>query len=97
MSHECIYHDHSEELGGSAADGTPRVTQSQGQATDVRVADMQCDQQPQFERVAHQAALQVVPTTHPTMLDTPMEVETGQLMQVDMATPRGGQSRRAVQ
>ena len=31
VSHECIHHNHSEGLGGSAAEGTPRMTQSQGQ------------------------------------------------------------------
>ena len=57
-----------------AAEGTPRETQSPEQAIDVRMADVQSDQQPRFERVAHQAALQVVSTTHPTMPDTPKEV-----------------------
>ena len=56
------------------------------------MADVQSDQHTQFERVAHQAALQVVPTTHPAMLDTPEVVQTGQPTQIDMATPRAGQA-----
>ena len=86
VSHGSIYRYHSKEPGGSAAEGTPRETQSQDQAIDVQTADVQSDQQPQFERVAHQAALQVVPTTHPTMLVTPEGVETGQPTQIDVYT-----------
>ena len=41
------------------------------------------------ERVAHQAALQVVPTQL-TMPDTPEGVETGQPTQIDMAAPSAG-------
>ena len=87
VSHGSIYRYHSKEPGGSAAEGTLRETQSQEQAIDAQMADVQSDQQPQFERVAHQAALHLVPTTHPTMLVTPEEVETGQPTQIDMSTP----------
>ena len=52
---------------------------------------LQCDQQSPSERLAYQASLQVAPTTTPTMPAAPVEVETGQLMQIDMATPRAGQ------
>ena len=54
----------------------------------VQVAYMQCDQQSLSERVACQAALQVVPTTLSTMPAAPTEVENGQPMQTDLATPR---------
>ena len=64
-----IYSYHSEEPGGSAAEGTPREMQNQEQAIDVRMAEVQSDLQLQSERVAHQAALQVVPTTYPTMYE----------------------------
>ena len=40
------------------------MTWSLGQAIYVWMADMQCDQQSQSERVADQAALHVVPATH---------------------------------
>ena len=91
VSHECINQSHSEGLGSWSAKGAPRLTQGMGQAMDVRMADMQCDQQSPSGRVACQAALQVVPTTPPAMSNAPMEVETGQPMQIDMATPRAGQ------
>ena len=57
----------------------------------VQMADVQCDQQSACERVAYQAALQVVPTTLPTTPVAPMQVEAGQLVQIDMATPRASQ------
>ena len=97
VSHRSIHRYHSEGLGGSAAEGTPRERQSQEQAIDVQMADLQSDQQPQFELVVYQAALQVVRTTRPTMPDTPDGVETGQPTQIDMATPRAGQAESARQ
>ena len=90
--HGCIYHNHSDGHGGSAAEGTTRETLSQEQAIDVRMADMLCDQQPQSGRVAYQAALQVAPASHPTMSAAPTEVATGQPMQIDMATPLADQA-----
>ena len=55
----------------------------------VQMADVQRAQQSPCEPVAHQAALQVVPTTLPAMPVAPMEVE--QPMQIDMATPHASQ------
>ena len=51
VSHGSRHRYHSDGLGGSAAEGTPRETQSPEQAIDVRMADVQSDQQPQIERV----------------------------------------------
>ena len=45
VSRECINQSHTEGFGGSTAEGTPRATQSWGQAVDVWMADMPCDQQ----------------------------------------------------
>ena len=61
---------------------------------DVQMADVQCDLHLPNERVAYLAALQVVPTTLPAMPAAAVEVETGQPVQIDMATsirhqPRG--------
>ena len=58
---------------------------------DVQMADVECDLQPPNERVAYRAALLVVPTTLPALPAAPMEVETGQPMQIDMATPGAGE------
>ena len=58
----------------------------------VQIADVQCDLQTPSEHVAYRAALQVVPTAFPAMVAAPMEVEKGQPMQIDLATPRAGQS-----
>ena len=81
----------SQGLGRS--EGTPRLTQGMEQATDVQMADVQCDLQPLSERVAQPGpALQVVPTAFPAMAVVPMEVENGQPMQIDLATPRAGQA-----
>ena len=55
---------------------------------DVQNAAVQSGPQPLGERVAHQAALQVVPTALSAMVAVPMEVESGQPMQIDLATPR---------
>ena len=52
---------------------------------------MQCDQQPPNDRVAYRAALQVVSTTLLAVSIAPIEVETAQPMQIDMATPRAGE------
>ena len=38
--------------------------------------------------MAYRAALQLVPTALPGMVNVPMEVESGQPMQIDLATPR---------
>ena len=56
------------------------------------MADVQYDQQPPNERVAHRAALQVVPTIPLAVSIVPIEVETVQPMQIGMATPRAGVS-----
>ena len=91
-SHESQSQSRSQGLSSRAAEGAPRLIQAVGHATDVQMADVQCDQQPPNERVAHQAALQVVPTTPLAMSTAPMEVETAQAMQIDMATPRAGRA-----
>ena len=44
------------------AEGTPRETQNEGQAVDVRMADVQSDRQSQTERVAHPVTI-----TNPNM------------------------------
>ena len=92
VSHGSIFCYHSEGPGGSAAEGTLRETQNQEQVIDVWMAEAQSDRQLQRERVAPQAALQVVPTSYPTTQDTREGVETGQPTQIDMATPRAGQA-----
>ena len=56
---------HSEGPGGSGSEGNPRETQDEEQAIDVRMAEVQGDRQSQSERVAHQVALQLGPTTDP--------------------------------
>ena len=77
------------------SEATPQVTQSLGQAIDVRMADVQCDQQLPNERVAYRAALQVVPTTHPHHAGR-AGVVTGQPMQIDLAAPRAGQRKEVI-
>ena len=62
--------------------------QGMEQAMDVQLADVHCDQQPPNERVAHRAALQVVPATPLAMSIAPMEVDTAQPMQRAMQKPR---------
>ena len=57
-----------------------------------QMADVQYDQQLPNERVAHWAALQVVPTIPLAVSIVPIEVETVQPMQIGMATPRAGVS-----
>ena len=84
-AHESQSQSCSQELGSSAAEGAPRLTQSMEQAMDVKRADVQCDQQHPNERVAYRAALQVVPTTPLAVSIAPIEVETAQPMQLDMA------------
>ena len=86
------YSFHSEGPGGSAAEGNPRETQGEGQGIDVRMAEVQGDRQSQSERVARQVALQVGLATYPNMQDMPEGAETGQPMQIGMATPRAGQA-----
>ena len=71
---------YSEGPGGSAASGAPCESQNDGQAIDVQMAEVQDDRQVRDERVAHQVALGQGPA------------ETGQLTQVDTATPRAGQA-----
>ena len=44
------------------------------------------------ERVAYWAALQVVPTALSAVVAVPTEVESGQAMQIDLATPRACQA-----
>ena len=84
-------------LGSSAVEGAPRLTQDVEQATDVQMAgvqmaDAQGDPQSPSIRVACRAALQVVPTASLAMVAAPIEVESGQPMQTDLATPRAGQA-----
>ena len=81
----------SQGLGRRAAEGAPRLTQGMEQAVDVKTADVRCDQQLTKERVSYRAALQVVPTTPLAMSIAPLEVETAQPMQIDLATPRAGE------
>ena len=69
---------HSEGPGGNATSGAPRESQNDGPAIDVQIADVQDDRQVRDERVAHQV--------------TQGPAETGQLTQVDTATPRAGQA-----
>ena len=90
-SHESQSQSCPQGLGSSAAEGTPRLTQGMEQAMDVQMADAQCDPQPPSERVACRAALQV-PTAFPAMVAAPMEVESGQPMQINLASPRAGQA-----
>ena len=78
----------SQGLSSRAAEGAPRLMQAMEQAKDVQMADVQCNQQPPIERVAYRAALQVVGTTPLAMSIGPIQVETAQPMQKDMATPR---------
>ena len=56
------------------------------QMADVQIAAAQSDLQPPRERVAYQAALQVVPAALSAMVAVPMEVQSGHPMQADMAT-----------
>ena len=80
------YSFHSEGPGASAVEGTPIETQNKGQAIDIRMPEVQS------ERVAHQVALQVGPTTYPNVQDMPQGVETGQPTQIELATPHAGQA-----
>ena len=69
-SHESQRHSCSLRVGSLAAEGAPRLMQGMEQAMDVQKADVQCDEELPNERVAHRAALQVVPTTPLAMLIT---------------------------
>ena len=62
-------------------------------AVDVQIAAAQSDLQTLSERVAYRAAFLVVPAA---MAAVPVEVENGQPMQVDLATPSACQGHRAV-
>ena len=62
------------------------------QMADVQTADVQCDLQPPSERVAYRAALQVVRTAYLATVAVTMEVENGQPMHIDLATPRACQA-----
>ena len=68
------------------------MTQNLAQAIDVQIAEAQGDWQQRCEHVAYQAGIQVEPTAVPVMAAAAMEVESGRLMQVDLATPRDGQT-----
>ena len=60
-----------------ATSAIPRLTSSLGQAVDVQMTVVHCD------KVVATAAL------HPNS-PVPMDVEAGQLVPIDMATPRSG-------
>ena len=68
------------------------MVQNLAQAIDVQIAEAQGDWPQRCEHVAYQAGIQVEPTTVPVMATAAMEVESGRLMQVGLATPRDGQA-----
>ena len=80
------------DLAAARLKGTPHMTQNLAQAIDVQIAEAQGDWQQRCEHVAYQAGIQVEPTAVPVMAAAAMEVESGRLMQVDLATPRDGQT-----
>ena len=61
------------------------------QMADVQLAAVPSGSQPPGERVANGAALQAVPALS-AMVAVPVEVENGQPMQIDLATPRAFQA-----
>ena len=91
-THGSIHSQLSEGLGSSAAGGTPQVTQSVAQAIDVQIAEVQGDWQQRCEHLAYQAGIQGEPTAVPVAAVAAMEVESGRLLQVDLATPRDCQA-----
>ena len=78
------------DLAAARAEGTPQVVQNLAQAIDVQIAEAQGDWQQRC--VAYQAGIKVEPTAVPVMATAATEVESGRLMQVDLATPRDGQT-----
>ena len=91
-THGSIHCQLSEGPGSRAAEGTSQVVQNLAQAIDVQIAEAQGDWQQRCEYVAYQAGIQVEPTAVPVMAIAAMQVQSGRLMQVDLATPRDGQT-----
>ena len=89
-THECRSQSGAEGFNSQAATGTPRLTQNLGQASDVQMANVQCDDEVPCERVAHQVTLPEMPVALFAAGAEPIDVETGQLLPFDMVTPRCG-------
>ena len=88
-THGCIQSQLSEGPGSSAAGGMPQEAQSVAQAIDVQIAEAQGDWQQRYERLAYQAETRKVPDLP---VAAAIEVETGRVLQLKMATPRDGET-----
>ena len=96
-SHESQSQSCSQGLGSSAVEGTPRLTQGRSKRWTSRrrtrrLRPWRAICKPLSERVACRGALQVVHTAFPATVAMPMDVENGQPMQIDLATPRACQA-----